>query len=107
MEGHCVTGAIPPACIIPQRLAMASPGAATGSEWLRLLYGGQIENDPLDSELLPAMQLRSRVLAVRHVKQGEAVGYGARWVAEKDSKIATIPWAMAMAIPWLLQTARL
>ena len=38
-----------------------------------------------------------RVLAVRHIKQGEAVATGLAG-AEKDSKIATIP-AMAMAIP--------
>ena len=78
-------------------------GITGRSHWVRVgyaLYGGRIGNDPLDSELLPAMQLSSRVLAVRHVKRGEAVGYGARWVAEKDSKIATIPVGYGDGYPW-------
>ena len=78
-------------------------GVTASSDWARVgyaLYGGQIEDGPLDSELLPAMQLSSCVLAVRPVKQGEAVGYGGRWVAKKDSKIATIPVGYGDGYPW-------
>lgn len=40
--------------------------------------------------LLPVMELRSHVLSVQSVKQGETVGYGASWQAAKDSRIAII-----------------
>lgn len=39
--------------------------------------------------------LESQVVAVRDVPQGHAVGYGARWVAQRDSRIATIPGGYA------------
>jgi len=37
------------------------------------------------------MTLRSRVVAVKGVRQGEGVGYGVTFVAERPSTLATIP----------------
>jgi alanine racemase len=66
-----------------------------GCHWVRpglALYGASPFDD-CSSERLglkPAMTLSSTVIAVRHVARGESVGYGAAWVAARDSRIATI-----------------
>jgi alanine racemase len=39
----------------------------------------------------PALSLRSRVVAVKNIRQGESVGYGARYVADAPRRIATVP----------------
>jgi alanine racemase len=43
------------------------------------------------AELAPAMTLRSRVVQVRRVRAGEAVGYGATHRAVRDTVVATLP----------------
>jgi alanine racemase len=64
-------------------------------DWNRpgyMLYG----NSPFSSdvanarELLPAMTLRSEIIALRDVAASGSVGYGGRWTAADDSKIATV-----------------
>jgi alanine racemase len=56
-----------------------------------LLYG--VVPPPLDStmELAPVMSLKSRVVAVKGLRPGEASGYGARFVAERPTTIAVVP----------------
>ncbi|WP_333606624.1 alanine racemase [Arsukibacterium sp.] len=64
-------------------------------DWVRpglMLHGispmlGQLGRDHL---LLPVMRLSSRVIAMRQVKQGDTVGYGASWQAKADTVIAVI-----------------
>ncbi len=64
-------------------------------DWVRpgiMLYGvSPIEaTSAIDFGLIPVMTLKSSVIAIREIKQGETVGYGATWVAEKDTKLAVI-----------------
>lgn len=62
-------------------------------DWVRpgyMLYGGLSANGPT-TELRPVMSLRSEVMAVRHIPQGDSVGYGGRWIAPRPSRIATVP----------------
>ena len=40
--------------------------------------------------LRPAMTMQSEIVAIRHLKSGDGVGYGQDWVAKRDSKIGTI-----------------
>jgi alanine racemase len=56
-----------------------------------LLYG--IPPPPLTTslELTPAMTLRSRVVAVKGLRQGEFTGYGARFRANRPMSIAIVP----------------
>ena len=56
-----------------------------------LMYG--VVPPPLASTvpLTPVMSLRSRVVAVKGVRAGETVGYGARWTAPAAGQIAVIP----------------
>ena len=56
-----------------------------------LLYG--LVPPPLHStvSLRPVMSLTSRVVAVKGVRVGEAVGYGARFVAARPTTLAVVP----------------
>jgi alanine racemase len=56
-----------------------------------LIYG--VVPPPLASTiaLKPVMSLRSRVVAVKGVRPGEIVGYGARWTVPKPGRIAVVP----------------
>jgi alanine racemase len=68
---------------------------ALGCHWVRpglALYGASPFDDCTSERLglKPAMTLTSAVIAVRHVARGESVGYGAAWVAARDSVIATV-----------------
>lgn len=42
-------------------------------------------------ELRPVMRVISTVVALRRLKPGQAVGYGARWTAPRPAVIATLP----------------
>jgi alanine racemase len=62
-------------------------------DWARVgyaIYGGKIENTDT-IHLKPAMHFASSVIALRHIRQGDSVGYSGRWVAPRDSVIATVP----------------
>ena len=62
--------------------------------WVRLgysLYGGSLIDLPAGLQLRPVMTFTSKVAATRWIEPGETVGYGGRWVAQKRSRIATIP----------------
>lgn len=67
----------------------------TRADWVRpglMLYGVS----PIDSitaselHLLPAMTLKSSLIAIRSVKKGESVGYGAAWQAPNDTKLGVV-----------------
>ncbi len=68
--------------------------SSAGSDWARVgyaLFGGNIQGIPKDLSLKPTMHLKSEVIATRKIPQGNSVGYGGRWVAPRDSTIATLP----------------
>lgn len=56
-----------------------------------LLYGVAPAPFAARLALRPVLTLRSRVVAVKNVRAGEGVGYGARFVADSPRVIATIP----------------
>jgi alanine racemase len=47
--------------------------------------------DPSARELEPALELRSRVAAVKPIAPGESAGYGRRFVAREPTNLATLP----------------
>ena len=64
-------------------------------DWVRvgyMLYGGSPLSDISSAalNLLPAMTLRSQVVAVKRIIAGESVGYGATWVSEHSTYIAVV-----------------
>ncbi len=67
----------------------------TWYDWVRpglILYG--VVPPPLhaaDLDLRPALSLSSRIVSVKGVRPGEAVGYGRRWQAGGAQTIAVVP----------------
>lgn len=64
-------------------------------EWVRpgiISYGVSPFCDKTSQELgfKSVMTLKSHLIAVRDVKQGESVGYGAIWTSERDTKVGVI-----------------
>jgi alanine racemase len=55
-----------------------------------LLYGVSPAGAPMP-DLRPAMAFKTRVLQVRTIAAGDAVGYGATHVADREARIATLP----------------
>ena len=64
-------------------------------EWVRpgiMLYGSSPVFDQSASELdlKPVMSLESELVALHAIKKGDSVGYGATWVAERDTTIGVV-----------------
>lgn len=63
-------------------------------EWIRpgiIMYGISPNNDINSTrDLTPVMSLVSSLIAVRSIKQGEPVGYGGAWIAERDTHIGIV-----------------
>jgi alanine racemase len=71
------------------RLDAVRPGIA--------LFGvaPRVDGRPLTTELRPVMRVRTEIVALRDLTQGDAVGYGATWRASRRSRIATLPLGYA------------
>jgi alanine racemase len=60
------------------------------------IYGcDPMNEDPAAHGLEPALELTSYVAAVKPARAGDTVGYGARFVATRDTQVATIPLGYA------------
>ncbi|MFZ7174917.1 alanine racemase [[Pasteurella] aerogenes] len=63
-------------------------------DWIRpgiIMYGISPNNTPSrEYGLIPVMTLTSSLIAVREHKKGEPVGYGGRWISDKDTKIGVV-----------------
>ncbi len=73
-------------------------------DWVRpgiMLYGASpfAERDGEDLGLLPAMTLESQIIATRFVRKGEGVGYGATYVAERDTQVGVVACGYADGYP--------
>lgn len=72
------------------------------AQWVRpgiMLYGDNPLADRHPLPLRPVMRLRARILAVRSLVAGEAVGYGGDWIAQRPSRIATVGIGYADGYP--------
>lgn len=78
-------------------------GLARDGDWARVgyaMYGGLIKDLTGNSDLKPAMHFQTAVLALRRIAAGESVGYGGRWIAQRDTLIATLPVGYGDGYPW-------
>ena len=77
------------------RLAGVMTHFATHFDMVRCgiaIYGmDPFHHDPADHGLEPALELVSYVAEVKRAEAGDSVGYGRRFIAERDTWIATIP----------------
>jgi alanine racemase len=64
-----------------------------------LVYG--VRPRPLSPDLAvqPVMSVSARIALVKGVPKGTTVSYGARWVASRPSRVATIPLGYADGVP--------
>ncbi len=65
------------------------------------LYGGTPQGGLPAARLglRPAMRLRSRLLEVRSLAPGDAVGYGSRWIAHQPARIGVVACGYADGYP--------
>jgi alanine racemase len=78
---------------------------AQGNNWIRpglMLYGVSPTSQSTAAAcgLKPALRLASRIIAVKDLKQGDTVGYGAQWRAERNSVIAVVAAGYGDGYPW-------
>lgn len=74
------------------------------SDWVRpglMLYGANPfpAGTPLPGELKPVMRLQSRIFATRVLAAGEPLGYGARFVAERPTRVGVVAIGYADGYP--------
>ncbi|HET9843733.1 MAG TPA: alanine racemase [Gammaproteobacteria bacterium] len=78
-------------------------------DWVRpglMLYGASpfSMRSAQELNLLPAMELRSEIIAIQQVKKGEQVGYGGTWVGKDSSHtIAIVAVGYGDGYPWHAQ----
>jgi alanine racemase len=87
LSGSALAPAVPP------EVNAVRPGLA--------LYGAS-PSPHLAADLRPVMTLRARVVNLRRVAAGEAVGYGGTWRSARATRIATIAFGYADGLPWSL-----
>jgi alanine racemase len=76
----------------------------THRDWVRpgiMIYGASpfATRSAAEFGLRPAMQLESELIAVQHLKAGDAVGYGHRYAAERDMRIGIVACGYADGYP--------
>ncbi|GGJ96826.1 alanine racemase [Pseudomonas matsuisoli] len=74
------------------------------SDWVRpgiMLYGASPFEMPQEqvSRLVPVMTLESKVIAVRELPPNEPVGYGARFVCERPTRVGVVAMGYADGYP--------
>ncbi|NMF89834.1 alanine racemase [Aromatoleum petrolei] len=91
---------------LPGPRSLSNSGAILGwpdahRDWARpgiLLYGA----DPMPGEpnsLRPVMTLESAVMAIREIPEGAPLGYGARFHAERDTRVGLVAMGYADGYP--------
>ena len=90
--------------------ASVTPGPAlrySGRNWIRpglMLYGVSplVGRTASQCGLESVMSFEGRLLAVRDIRKGDSVGYGADWQATRDSRIGVVNVGYADGYPWRL-----
>ena len=74
------------------------------SDWVRpgiMLYGATpfAQTQALAAQLKPVMTLQSKIIGVRELPAGEPVGYAARFVAERPTRVGVVAMGYADGYP--------
>jgi alanine racemase len=64
-----------------------------------LLYGYAPEGAALEPAVKPVMELVSRIVFIKKVRQGETISYGRIWTAARGTVVATIPVGYGDGLP--------
>lgn len=71
------------------------------TDWVRpgiILYGASPLEDPIEN-LKPVMTLRSEIIAIQEINQGDSVGYGGEFKAERKMRIGIVACGYADGYP--------
>lgn len=71
-------------------------------DWVRpgiMLYGSSPLADDEGVSLRPVMRLQSRLIAIRELAAGEAIGYGGRYVCARPTRVGTVAIGYADGYP--------
>lgn len=95
-------GIAAPTCLANSAAILRYP--ETHGDWVRpgiMLYGASpvAEQRAVDLGLQPAMSVVSEIIAVQQLKQGDAVGYGGTYVADKGTRIGIVACGYADGYP--------
>ena len=76
-------------------------------EWCRVglaLFGVSpiVHKMAVDYNLKPVMTLKTNVIAIKHIKAGQGIGYSQKYVAKVDMKVAIIGIGYGDGFPWSL-----
>jgi alanine racemase len=73
------------------------------TDWVRpgiMLYGGTPGGKTAEEYgLLPAMTLKSEIIAIQQIEKGDAIGYGSIFVADQPMKIGVVACGYADGYP--------
>jgi alanine racemase len=99
---HAAAGIAAPRCLANSAATLRYP--ATHFDWIRpgiMLYGSSPFADRSAAELglRPAMTLASHIIAVRELRPGDTVGYGATFRADRPMRIGVIACGYADGYP--------
>jgi len=78
---------------LPPEVNAVRPGLA--------LYGAS-PSPHLAASLRPVMTVRARIVNLRRVAAGDAVGYGGTWRSARATRVATVALGYADGLPWSL-----
>jgi len=70
---------------------MVRPGLALYGYALPLVRGGKTELPRVAAQLEPVLSWRTRIVSIKHMKPGQALGYGGTFVTKAPSRIAALP----------------
>lgn len=94
-------------CDLPASLANSAAilrHPQSHADWVRpgiMLYGASPFAEQTGEEigLLPVMTLESKLIGTQFVRRGDGVGYGARYIAERDMKVGIVACGYADGYP--------
>jgi len=100
-------GALPACATWPRSLSNSAAiidRVAPAGDWVRpgiMLYGASpfADRTARDLALIPAMRLKSELIAIRTIAPGEAVGYGSQFVAPAQMRIGVVACGYADGYP--------
>lgn len=99
-----------PLCLANSAATMMRPEVGGAAVRPGIILYGISPDASISSESLglePAMTLRARIIALQNVAKGDAVGYGSRFVAQRQSRIAVVACGYADGYPRVMpDTAR-
>ncbi len=70
---------------------MVRPGLAIYGYYPGDINFEYLQKQDINVSLLPAMELCSKIVAIRNIKKGQSVSYGRTWVAPYDCEIGVLP----------------